>query len=57
MGILLIVMGLIVFSVGLYWYVLDSIGGGIKWNMSQTHYKKEFCHGLYGKSQWFKLVF
>ncbi len=37
--------------IGVYWYVMDSIGGmlnpiGI---MPKTHYKKEFCNGFTGK--------
>ncbi len=36
---------------GVYWYVMDSIGGMLNpiVQMPKTHYKKEFCNGLTGK--------
>ncbi len=37
---------------GVYWYVMDSIGGMLNpiGKMPKTHYKKEFCNGFTGKS-------
>ncbi len=37
---------------GVYWYVMDSIGGMINpiRKMPKTHYKREFCNGFTGKS-------
>ncbi len=37
---------------GVYWYVMDSIGGILNpiGKMPKTHYKKEFCNGFTGKS-------
>ncbi len=37
---------------GVYWYVMDSIGGMFNpiGKMPKTHYKKEFCNGFTGKS-------
>ncbi len=37
---------------GVYWYVMDYIGGLLKpiGKMLKTHYKKEFCNGFTGKS-------
>ncbi len=37
---------------GVYWYVIDSIGGMLNpiGKMPKTHYKKEFCNGFTGKS-------
>ncbi len=36
---------------GVYWYVVDSIGGMLNpiGKMPKTHYKKEFCNGFTGK--------
>ncbi len=36
---------------GVYWYVMDSIGGMLNHigKMPKTHYKKEFCNGFTGK--------
>ncbi len=38
---------------GVYWYVMDSIGGMLNpiGKMPKTHYKKEFCNGFTGKSK------
>ncbi len=35
---------------GVYWYVMDSIGGMLNpiGNMTKTHHKKEFCNGFTG---------
>ncbi len=37
---------------GVYWYVMDSIGGMLNpiGKMPKTHYKNEFCNGFTGKS-------
>ncbi len=37
---------------GVYWYVMDSIGGVLNpiGKMPKTHYKKQFCNGFTGKS-------
>ncbi len=37
---------------GVYWYVMDSIGGVLNpiGKMPKTHYKKEFCNGFTGES-------
>ncbi len=37
---------------GVYWYVMDSIGGMLNpiGKMPKTHYRKEFCNGFTGKS-------
>ncbi len=37
---------------GVYWYVMDSIGGMLNpiGKMPKTHYKMEFCNGFTGKS-------
>ncbi len=37
---------------GVYWYVMDSIGGMLNHigKMPKTHYKNEFCNGFTGKS-------
>ncbi len=37
---------------GVYWYVMDSIGGMLNHieKITKTHYKKEFCNGFTGKS-------
>ncbi len=37
---------------GVYWYVMDSIGGMLNpiGKMPKTHYKKEFCNGFTGKA-------
>ncbi len=36
---------------GVYWYVMDSIGGMLNpiGKVPKTHYKKEFCNGFTGK--------
>ncbi len=37
---------------GVYWYVMDYIGGMLNpiGQMPKTHYKKEICNGFTGKS-------
>ncbi len=37
---------------GVYWYVMDYIGGVLNpiGQMPKTHYKKEFCNSITGKS-------
>ncbi len=37
---------------GVYWYVMDSVGGILNpiGKMPKTHYKKEFCNGFTWKS-------
>ncbi len=37
---------------GVYWYVMDSIGGMLNsiGKMPKTHYTNEFCNGFTGKS-------
>ncbi len=37
---------------GVYWYLMDSIGGMLNpiGKMPKTHHKKEFCNGFTGKS-------
>ncbi len=44
---------------GVYWYVMESIGGMLNpiGKMTKTHYKKEFCNGFTGKSEWFIMAF
>ncbi len=44
---------------GVYWYVMDSIGGMLNpfGKMLKTHYKNEFCNGFTEKSYWFIMVF
>jgi len=44
---------------GVYWYEMDSIGGMLNHigKMPKTHYKREFCNGFTGKSQWFIMYF
>ncbi len=40
-------------------YVMDSIGGMLNpiGKVPKTHYKKAFCNGFTGKSEWFIMVF
>ncbi len=44
---------------GVYWYVMDSIGGMLNHigKMHKTHYKNRFCNGFTGKSQWCMIIF
>ncbi len=44
---------------GVYWYVMDYIGGMLNpiGEMPKTHYKTTFCNGFTGKNKWFMMVF
>ncbi len=59
----MVIMGIVLVLMetynGVYWYVMDSIGGMLNpiVQMPKTHYKKEFCNDLTGKGWWFIMVF